>query len=70
MKGKIMRTNITVDNDTIRRLHDIADALAANEITIDKKVITLVEPIKQVGEYTAQDTSWWISLRRGQNHLI
>ena len=24
-----MRTNITVDNDTIRRLHEIADALAA-----------------------------------------
>ena len=24
-----MRNNITVDNDTIRRLHEIADALAA-----------------------------------------
>ena len=32
----------------------IADALAAQEIAIDKKVITLVEPIKQLGEYTAQ----------------
>ena len=43
--GKIFGT-VTTQN--------IADALAANEITIDKKVITLLEPIKQVGEYTAQ----------------
>ena len=43
--GKIFGT-ITTAN--------IADALAAQEIAIDKKVITLVEPIKQVGEYTAQ----------------
>ena len=26
----------------------------ANEINIDKKVITIAEPIKQLGEYTAQ----------------
>ena len=32
----------------------ISQALAANEITIDKKVITLAEPIKELGEYTAQ----------------
>ena len=32
----------------------ISDALAAQEINIDKKVITIVEPIKQLGEYTAQ----------------
>ena len=43
--GKIFGT-ITTAN--------IADALAAQEIAIDKKVITLVEPIKQLGEYTAQ----------------
>lgn len=43
--GKIFGT-VTTQN--------IADALAAQEIIIDKKVITLVEPIKQVGEYTAQ----------------
>ena len=43
--GKIFGT-VTTQN--------ISDALAANEIAIDKKVITLVEPIKQVGEYTAQ----------------
>lgn len=43
--GKIFGT-VTTQN--------IADALAAQEIAIDKKVITLVEPIKQLGEYTAQ----------------
>ena len=43
--GKIFGT-VTTQN--------IADALAAQEINIDKKVITLVEPIKQVGEFTAQ----------------
>ena len=43
--GKIFGT-VTTQN--------ISDALAAQEINIDKKVITLVEPIKQVGEYTAQ----------------
>ena len=32
----------------------ISQALAANEINIDKKVITIAEPIKQLGEYTAQ----------------
>ena len=32
----------------------IADALAAVEINIDKKVITIAEPIKEVGEHTAQ----------------
>ena len=32
----------------------ISQALAANEITIDKKVITIAEPIKEVGEHTAQ----------------
>lgn len=32
----------------------ISNALAAQEIAIDKKVITLAEPIKHVGEYTAQ----------------
>ena len=32
----------------------ISQALAANEITIDKKVITIAEPIKELGEYTAQ----------------
>jgi len=31
----------------------ISDALAAKEINIDKKVITIAEPIKQLGEYTA-----------------
>ncbi|MBQ3673950.1 MAG: 50S ribosomal protein L9 [Paludibacteraceae bacterium] len=43
--GKIFGTVTTTD---------IANALAAQEIAIDKKVITLVEPIKQLGEYTAQ----------------
>ena len=43
--GKIFGT-VTTQN--------ISDALAAQEINIDKKVITLVEPIKQVGENTAQ----------------
>ena len=43
--GKIFGTVTTAN---------IADALAAQEIVIDKKVITLVEPIKQVGEFTAQ----------------
>ena len=43
--GKIFGTVTTAN---------IADALAAQEINIDKKVITLVEPIKQVGEFTAQ----------------
>jgi large subunit ribosomal protein L9 len=43
--GKIFGTVTTAN---------IADALAANEIAIDKKVITLLEPIKQVGEFTAQ----------------
>lgn len=32
----------------------ISNALAAQEIAIDKKVITLLEPIKHVGEHTAQ----------------
>ena len=31
-----------------------AQALAAQEINIDKKVITIAEPIKAVGEHTAQ----------------
>ena len=43
--GKIFGTVTTAN---------IADALAANEIAIDKKVITLLEPIKQVGEFIAQ----------------
>ncbi|MBO5618575.1 MAG: 50S ribosomal protein L9 [Paludibacteraceae bacterium] len=43
--GKIFGT-VTTQN--------ISDALAAQEIAIDKKVITIAEPIKQVGEYTAQ----------------
>jgi len=32
----------------------IADALAAVEIAIDKKVITIPEPIKELGEHLAQ----------------
>ena len=32
----------------------ISAALAAQEIAIDKKVITILEPIKNVGEHTAQ----------------
>ena len=32
----------------------ISEALAAQEINIDKKIITILEPIKQIGEYTAQ----------------
>ena len=32
----------------------IADALAAVEINIDKKVITIPEPIKELGEHLAQ----------------
>ena len=43
--GKIFGT-VTTQN--------IADALAANEIIIDKKVITIAEPIKELGEHTAQ----------------
>ena len=43
--GKIFGT-VTTQN--------ISDALKAQEILIDKKVITIAEPIKQVGEYTAQ----------------
>ena len=43
--GKIFGT-VTTQN--------IADALAAQEINIDKKVITIVEPIKELGEHTAQ----------------
>ena len=43
--GKIFGT-VTTQN--------ISDALAAQGITIDKKVITIAEPIKQLGEYTAQ----------------
>ncbi len=43
--GKIFGT-VTTQN--------IADALAANEIKIDKKVITIAEPIKELGEHTAQ----------------
>ena len=43
--GKIFGT-VTTQN--------IADALAAQEIIIDKKVITIAEPIKEVGEHTAQ----------------
>jgi len=33
---------------------NISDSLAAQGITIDKKVITIAEPIKQLGEHTAQ----------------
>ena len=43
--GKIFGT-VTTQN--------ISDALKAQEILIDKKVITIAEPIKQVGEYSAQ----------------
>ena len=43
--GKIFGT-VTAQN--------ISDALAAQGITIDKKVITIAEPIKQLGEHTAQ----------------
>jgi large subunit ribosomal protein L9 len=43
--GKIFGT-VTTQN--------ISDALAAQGITIDKKVITIAEPIKQLGEHTAQ----------------
>ena len=43
--GKIFGT-VTTQN--------ISDALAAQGITIDKKVITIAEPIKEVGEHTAQ----------------
>ena len=43
--GKIFGT-VTTQN--------IADALKVNEIIIDKKVITIAEPIKEVGEHTAQ----------------
>ena len=43
--GKIFGT-VTTQN--------ISDALKANEIIIDKKVITIAEPIKEVGEHTAQ----------------
>ena len=32
----------------------ISDALAAQGLAIDKKVITIAEPIKQLGEHTAQ----------------
>jgi large subunit ribosomal protein L9 len=32
----------------------ISEALAAQEINIDKKVITIAEPIKVIGEHTAQ----------------
>ena len=43
--GKIFGTVTTAAN---------SQALAANEINIDKKVITIAEPIKEVGEHTAQ----------------
>lgn len=43
--GKIFGT-VTTQN--------ISDALAAQGIIIDKKVITIAEPIKQLGEHTAQ----------------
>ena len=43
--GKIFGT-VTTQN--------ISDALAAQGIAIDKKVITIAEPIKQLGEHTAQ----------------
>ena len=43
--GKIFGT-VTTQN--------VADALAAQGITIDKKVITIAEPIKQLGEHSAQ----------------
>ena len=43
--GKIFGT-VTTQN--------VSDALAAQGITIDKKVITIAEPIKQLGEHTAQ----------------
>ena len=43
--GKIFGT-VTTQN--------ISDALKAQEIIIDKKVITIAEPIKEVGEHTAQ----------------
>ena len=43
--GKIFGT-VTTQN--------ISDALKAQEILIDKKVITIAEPIKELGEYTAQ----------------
>ena len=43
--GKIFGT-VTTQN--------ISDALAAQGITIDKKVITIAEPIKELGEHTAQ----------------
>ena len=33
---------------------NISDALAAQGIAIDKKVITIAEPIKELGEHTAQ----------------
>ena len=42
--GKIFGT-VTTQN--------ISDALKAQEILIDKKVITIAEPIKEVGEYSA-----------------
>ena len=42
--GKIFGT-VTTQN--------ISDALKAQEILIDKKVITIAEPIKEVGEYGA-----------------
>ena len=32
----------------------LSDALKAQEILIDKKVITIAEPIKELGEYSAQ----------------
>ena len=43
--GKIFGT-VTTQN--------ISDALAAQGIAIDKKVITIAEPIKEIGEHTAQ----------------
>ena len=43
--GKIFGT-VTTQN--------ISDALAAQGIAIDKKVITIAEPIKELGEHTAQ----------------
>lgn len=43
--GKIFGT-VTTQN--------ISDALAAQGITVDKKVITIAEPIKEIGEHTAQ----------------
>ncbi len=43
--GKIFGT-VTTQN--------VSDALAAQGITIDKKVITIAEPIKQLGEHSAQ----------------